>query len=192
MYACVAKGGQIVSEYASTETGMADTVKRLIGKIPAGSHRKTYKKDDYHFHYIAESNTVFFTLTEANFPVRVAFAFLDDIKSKWTDTQASTFGVTLSNRMAYFSKPGADKISEVQTKVAEVKDIMLENIDAVLKRGDQLDTLDSKATALQAGAKDFKSRATDLARTMWWKNVKIWIIIIVIVLVRRRSCLFWD
>lgn len=183
LYACVAKQGQIIADYSLQDTGMTDTVRKLISKIPPGTHRKTYKKDEYHFHYVAELNTVFFCLTEAAFSVRVSFAFLDDIKSQWTDGAGASFRDVLSNKMAYYSKPGADKIAEVQGKVAEVKDIMLDNIESVLRRGEQLETLDTKAQQLQTGAKDFKSRATTLARTMWWKNFKIWLIIIAIVLV---------
>lgn len=188
LYACVAQNAQIVSEFATQETGMRDTVQRLLTKIPAGTSRKTYKKEDYHFNYVAEAGSVFFCLTDAGMQARVAFAFLDDIKSRWGSGSApSAFKDTLRDRMGYYSRPGADKITEVQAKVAEVKDVMLENIDALLKRGDQLETLDKKAEGLKQGAKDFKTRATDLARSMWWKNVKIWIIIIVIIIVRLLS-----
>lgn len=52
------------------------------------------------------------------------------------------------------------------------------NMDKVLERDQKLTELDDRADALQAGAHQFKSSAGKLKRKYWWKNAKMWGILI--------------
>ena len=76
---------------------------------------------------------------------RIPFAFLDDIKDKFTAAygpEAAQYAVAyeyntefssiLQQRMRYFvNDPNADAINRVRGGVAEVKNIMVENIEKV-------------------------------------------------------------
>lgn len=53
-------------------------------------------------------------------------------------------------------------------------------------RGEQIELLVEKTAELEVQAVDFKKVSGDLKKHMWWKNVKLWIIIICVVLVRKR------
>ncbi|KAK7933156.1 hypothetical protein WMY93_004052 [Mugilogobius chulae] len=57
------------------------------------------------------------------------------------------------------------------------------NVDRILARGERLDDLMGKSEDLQAGAQTFKQTSTKVARSYWWKNVKLVVIIIVVVLI---------
>ncbi|KAM6965343.1 vesicle-associated membrane protein 8 [Aplochiton taeniatus] len=76
-----------------------------------------------------------------------------------------------------------DKVKTLQSEVDGVKDIMTQNVDRILARGERLDDLMGKSEDLQAGAQNFKHTSQKVARTYWWKNVKLIVVIVVIVLI---------
>ncbi|KAK2837718.1 hypothetical protein Q5P01_014930 [Channa striata] len=76
-----------------------------------------------------------------------------------------------------------DKVQALKDQVDGVKNIMTENVDRILARGERLDDLMGKSEDLQAGAQHFKQTSQKVARTYWWKNVKMIVVIVVIVLI---------
>ncbi|KAJ0019617.1 hypothetical protein NQD34_007186 [Periophthalmus magnuspinnatus] len=77
-----------------------------------------------------------------------------------------------------------DKVSALKEQVDGVKNIMTQNVDRILARGERrLDDLMGKSEDLQAGAQTFKQTSTKVARSYWWKNVKLVVVIIVVVLI---------
>ncbi|XP_041957007.1 vesicle-associated membrane protein 8 [Alosa sapidissima] len=76
-----------------------------------------------------------------------------------------------------------DKVTNLKNQVDGVKQIMTHNVDRILARGERLDELMDKSEGLEAGAQNFKQTSQKVARSYWWKNVKIVVVIIVIVLI---------
>ncbi|XP_037634049.1 vesicle-associated membrane protein 8 [Sebastes umbrosus] len=76
-----------------------------------------------------------------------------------------------------------DKVQTLKDQVDGVKDIMTHNVDRILARGERLDDLMGKSEDLQAGAQHFKQTSQKVARTFWWKNVKLVVLIVVVVLI---------
>ncbi|KAL6465994.1 hypothetical protein MHYP_G00261270 [Metynnis hypsauchen] len=76
-----------------------------------------------------------------------------------------------------------DRVKALQSQVDGVKDIMTQNVDRILARGERLDDLMDKSEDLQAGAQNFKQTSQKVARAYWWKNVKLIMVIIVVVVV---------
>lgn len=74
-----------------------------------------------------------------------------------------------------------DAISNVQADIDNVKGIMTENIERVLERGERIDLLVDKTDRLGVGAHDFRVRSRGLKRQMWWKNVKLMVMLGVVV-----------
>lgn len=74
-----------------------------------------------------------------------------------------------------------DAISNVQQDIDSVKGIMTENIERVLERGERIDLLVDKTDRLGVGAHDFRMRSRGLKRRMWWKNVKLMVLLGVVV-----------
>jgi len=83
----------------------------------------------------------------------------------------------------YGSTGGSKKLQQTQTQVNEVVDIMRENVEKVIDRDIKLSELDDRANALQQGASQFETQAAKLKSKFWWKNMKMWIILIVIGLI---------
>ena len=81
------------------------------------------------------------------------------------------------------SGSGGDKTKQVQKEVDEVVGIMNENINKVMERGEKLDSLQMKTEDLQQGALQFKRGATRVRKQMWWKNMKLNLLIAVVVII---------
>lgn len=98
---------------------------------------------------------------------------------------AAAFNATLKRLMVDMgqSEQGQnDAIRNVQTDIAGVREIMTENIERVLERGERIDLLVDKTDRLGGNARDFRVRSRGLRRRMWWKNVKLMVLLVVVVI----------
>lgn len=75
------------------------------------------------------------------------------------------------------TKDPVDKVIAVQQKASDVRKIMLENIDAALNRGEQLEEIELKAVDLEKGAKQFQLNAAKVKNKMWWENTRMKLLI---------------
>ena len=75
-----------------------------------------------------------------------------------------------------------DALRNAQAEIDDVREIMSENIERVLERGERIDLLVDKTDRLGGSARDFRVRSTGLRRRMWWKNVKLMVLLVVVVL----------
>jgi hypothetical protein len=53
------------------------------------------------------------------------------------------------------------------------KDIMVQNIDSILQRGERLDLLVDKTDTLAGQAYAFRRGARSVRRQQWWRNIRI-------------------
>uniref|UniRef100_A0A8D2LHM3 Vesicle associated membrane protein 3 n=1 Tax=Varanus komodoensis TaxID=61221 RepID=A0A8D2LHM3_VARKO len=89
--------------------------------------------------------------------------------------------------------PGSNlRLQQTQHQVDEVVDIMRVNVGKVLERDQKLSELDDRADALQAGASQFESNAAKLKRKYWWKNCKMWAILIAVVVILLIIIIVWS
>ena len=73
-------------------------------------------------------------------------------------------------------------VRAVQEEIDTVKGIMTENIERVLERGERIDLLVDKTDRLGQGSRQFRVGARRLRRQMWWKNVKLMALLVVVVI----------
>lgn len=66
-----------------------------------------------------------------------------------------------------------DKFHRVQDDIHEVTDIMRQNIEAVVHRGEHLELLMDKSDGLSSNANQFRKQSVGLRKAMWWKNMKM-------------------
>lgn len=83
------------------------------------------------------------------------------------------------------------RLQQTQAQVDEVVDIMRVNVDKVLERDTKISELDDRAEALQQGASQFEASAGKLKRKFWWKNCKMWAILIAVILVIIIIIVVW-
>ncbi|KAK1921437.1 synaptobrevin [Papiliotrema laurentii] len=72
---------------------------------------------------------------------------------------------------------GNKKITEIQQQIDDTVGIMHENITRVAERGERLDALQDKTDTLAVSAQGFRRGANRVRKQMWWKDMKMRIII---------------
>jgi len=134
----------------------------------------------------------------SDFGRRIPFGYLVEIKKQFlrrydpqsTDFSslpsygAADFNAQLKNLMVGYGTTEngkQDAITNVQKDMDNVRGIMTENIERVLERGERIDLLVDKTDRLGAGAHDFRVRSRGLKRKMWWKNVKLMVLLGVVI-----------
>lgn len=127
---------------------------------------------------------------------RIPFAFLLEMKRKFlahyppssTDFSSlpaygcAAFNSELRALLAtYNTAPPGDSLASARREIDSVRDIMTENIERVLERGERIDLLVDKTDRLGGSARDFRVRSRGLRRKMWWKNIKVMVLLVVVV-----------
>jgi vesicle-associated membrane protein 7 len=125
---------------------------------------------------------------------RIPFGYLVEIKNEFYSKYPSdetdfgglpaygcaAFNSTLKKLMISHGTTEAgqnDAIRNVQREMDGVREIMTENIERVLERGERIDLLVDKTDRLGGSARDFRVRSRGLRRQMWWKNVKLMVML---------------
>jgi vesicle-associated membrane protein 7 len=132
-------------------------------------------------------------MTDLEFSRQRAFLFLDEVRNRFISTYGdrgrtalafamnADFERVLQSLMDRFNAMRDDsKVHQVREKVQGVKDVMIENIDKVLERGERIELLVKQSEELDEHALKFRSNARTLKRKMWWKNAKVCIVIMLV------------
>ena len=174
----------------------------LLAKIAVEKDtRMSYIYDSYMFHYVVESTMIFLVMcsNDDSTKKRVAFQFLEDIKKDWRlryDEQVENkaiafamqaeFSPILQGQMNRYNNDkdfsaGTDNIEKIRNQIDSVKEIMCENIDNLLERGEKIELLVDKTDQLSHSAFKFERSSKNLKNTMIWNQIKIYLLIIAII-----------
>lgn len=147
----------------------------------------TYVYDQYVFHYIVEAGICYLCMSDELNKHRIPYAFLQDIKETFVAqygrevplkaiafSMNDQFSKVIDERMNYFNSdnPAVDNIANVKSQIDEVKDVMVQNIEKVLERGEKIELLVDKTDRLNQQAFRFESTSRNLRRTLWWKKLR--------------------
>eukprot|EP01120_Amphizonella_sp_Union-15-10_P001535 TRINITY_DN11699_c0_g1_i1.p1 TRINITY_DN11699_c0_g1~~TRINITY_DN11699_c0_g1_i1.p1 ORF type:complete len:222 (-),score=43.96 TRINITY_DN11699_c0_g1_i1:81-746(-) len=181
LYSAIGRGGKIIAE--SGDAQFKNVILVLLERIKQ-DERKSYVHEGHSFNYVCTGGYIYICVTPKDYPTRISFAFLQVIEDSFQPSvSGSEFSSTLSREMTkYSNKSEVDRLARVQKQVDEVKEVMMENIDKVLKRGERLEDVMAQTDAMRLQSDTFKKNATKLKTTMWWKNVKLMIAIVVVIL----------
>lgn len=147
-------------------------------------------------------------MTSSSFSNRKAYQFIFDLRDKLFEnygdqlTQAIGFGIKkhmideIKQMMIDYSS-NEDKIAIVNRNVNEVKDIMVQNIEKIIARGEKIEILVSKSEELEVNARVFKKAANKVKLHFCCKNIKltlivVFILIAILVVVVILSCGGFD
>ncbi|KZT53600.1 synaptobrevin, partial [Calocera cornea HHB12733] len=73
--------------------------------------------------------------------------------------------------------PGNSKTAAIQQQIDDTVGIMRENITKVAERGERIDVLRDKTDNLAMSAQGFRRGANRVRKNMWWKDMKMRILI---------------
>eukprot|EP00250_Pteridium_aquilinum_P013338 c21280_g1_i1 orf=275-907(-) len=186
-YAMVARGSVVLAEYSSTPSNANTVARQILEKLPnVADSRVSYSQDRFIFHVTKTNGLTFLCMANDTLGRRIPFTFLEDIHSRFMKVYGRTshtalayamndeFSRVLSQQMEYYSNdPNADTINRMKGEINQVRNVMIENIDKVLERGDRLELLVDKTADIQNKAFRFRKQTRQYRSAMWWRNCKI-------------------
>jgi vesicle-associated membrane protein 7 len=99
-----------------------------------------------------------------------------------------TFSPVISQLMhTYNTNPPTDELTNAQNQLAQVKDIMVQNVEQILSRGERIELLVDKTDSMASQATAFRRGARTVRRQMWWKNTRILALSVVVAIVSTAS-----
>ncbi|KAK1316856.1 hypothetical protein QJS10_CPA05g01387 [Acorus calamus] len=198
LYALVARGTVVLAEFSGAPTNASTIAKQILEKIPSGSNDShvSYSQDRFVFHVKRTDGLTVLCMADESSGRRIPFAFLEDIHGRFVKTYGRAchtalayamndeFSRILSQQMEYYSNdPNADRINRIRGEMSQVRNVMIENIDKVLERGDRLELLVDKTANMQGNTFRFRKQARRFRSTVWWRNVKLMIMLIILLLI---------
>eukprot|EP01041_Mallomonas_annulata_P011053 gene11053-23109_t len=189
LYALIARGKTVLAEYTFTSGNFPTITRVILGRIPEENGKMSYVYDQFAFHYICEDKLIYLCMCDDMSKRRIPFAFLEDISQRFKSaygSQAHTaiafamnedFGRTLNKQIDFYNGPSADNFSQVSNKLEDVKNIMVENIEKILERGEKLELLVDKTDQLQQQAFKFEKSSRKLKNEMFYRRIKFYLAI---------------
>lgn len=133
------------------------------------------------------------------------FAFLAELQQRFTAHPSSsdlstlpayglqgTFSPVIAELLHAYNSGGADGItgaggddalSRAQGELAQVKDIMVQNVEQILSRGERIELLVDKTDTMAGQATAFRRGARAVRRQQFWRNQKILVLSVAVGLV---------
>ncbi|TFK20054.1 vesicle-associated membrane protein [Coprinopsis marcescibilis] len=190
VHALVAEGATILAEHKAGKRDFSQATHAILSKIPPNNSKLTYVWENYLFHYVSEDGFVYLVMTEEVAGRRLPFGFLAELQQKFLSTPSSSasggssshsmqasFGPTIATLMhLYNTNPPVDELTRAQNELNHVKDIMVQNVEQILSRGERIELLVDKTDVMAGQATMFRRGARTVRHQMWWKNTKILIL----------------
>ena len=121
-------------------------------QIPPSATRQSYIYDSHVFHYVVSGSLTYLCMSDSQNQHRLPFAFLSKVEEVFTSkygSQALTaiafsmneeFSPVLKKEMEFYNNnPEADAVTKVKGQIEDVKNVMVENIEKVLERGEKIE-----------------------------------------------------
>ncbi|KIY44332.1 VAMP/synaptobrevin-like protein [Fistulina hepatica ATCC 64428] len=196
IHALVAQGATVLAEHQAGERDFSQATQTILSKIPPNNrHVTTHWRttilflipNSYLFHYISEGGFTYLVMADDSAGRRMPFAFLNDLQHRFLEAPSSssaqdapahglqgTFGPVIASLMnTYNTSPPQDELTRAQNELDQVKNIMVQNVEQILSRGERIELLVDKTDVMAGQATAFRRGARSVRRQMWWKNRKI-------------------
>ncbi|KAF2248615.1 vesicle-associated membrane protein-like protein [Trematosphaeria pertusa] len=197
---------------ASASSNASSLLSVILPKLThSTAEHKTLDSGTYftHYHTLSPSSfpaeqssaggLTFLCVAEKQLGQRIPFGFLANLQKKFfeefppenTDFASlpsygcASFNAVMRRLMQEQGGTQAgqqDALRTAQQEIEGVREIMTENIERVLERGERIDLLVDKTDRLGNTARDFRVRSRGLRRRMWWKNVKLMVLLVLVVI----------
>jgi len=132
------------------------------------------------------------------------FSFLDDLQRRFEAFSPSSssspnfapsahsysgFQPQLASLLhQYNDNPPPDALHSAQQNLAQVKDIMVQNVEQILSRGERIELLVDKTDTMAGQAWAFRRGARQVRRQQFWRNQRIMILSIAVGIVSPPPC----
>jgi len=132
--------------------------------------------------YVIGNKLLVLCVADSATPRRICFAFIERVRAECIARKGIDRGF-LKTEMEFFStNPEADKIRRIQAQVDDVKEVMLDNLDKILTRGEKLENIDRKTDDLRDQSNLFNRQAKKLKCALIQQNMKLTIVIVALII----------
>ncbi|TIB96646.1 ribose-5-phosphate isomerase [Wallemia mellicola] len=184
VYSLVGQNNSIRNEYNASTRDYSQTspdshctvVEQVMEKIPPNNSKLTFKYKDININYLSDNGIVYLVISQDSVSRAVAFKYLLDLQQKFTSVEDSDvdFTDTIKDLLeSYNTQPPEDQLGKTQNELNQVKDVMIQNMESIIDRGDRIDNLVDRTNEMSSQAFAFRKKSTMLRRQMWYKNKKI-------------------
>lgn len=159
-----------------------------LGHVLTGQNKRKTIDDSVGLWLTTRKNSgVFFALVSPTYPEYVGYRALDELESIYAGFLRTHDLARLKEEstrlLAKFNRPeNFDKLTAAHQNVRNLTKDVQENIDKLVANDENLNELDSKARQMKETANLFNKKADQLKKTLWWRNMRLWIIIIAVVI----------
>ncbi|CBX93923.1 similar to vesicle-associated membrane protein [Plenodomus lingam JN3] len=197
---------------ASASSNASSLISLVLPRLShSTSSHKTIDQSKFFIHCLVKSpadfpasqssagGLTFLVIAERDLGQRIPFGFLTNLEKKFfaefdaAETNfadlppygCASFNAALRKMMQEQGGTQAgqqDALRTAQREIEGVREIMTENIERVLERGEHMSVLVDKTGRLGENARDFRVRSRTLKRRMWWKNVKLMVLLTLVVI----------
>ncbi|XP_024395306.1 putative vesicle-associated membrane protein 726 [Physcomitrium patens] len=198
IYSLVSRGTTVLAEYTSFAGNFSQIAMQCLVKLPAANNKHTYVMDRHTFNFLVQDGFTYLVVAEEDFGRQIPFAFLDrvkdDFKHRYQGGKAdlavshsldAEFGPRLKEHMDFCERNPEEirKMSKIKSQVAEVKGIMMENIDKVLVRNEKIDLLVDRTSHLQSDAHNFQRQGKKIRYKLWCQNYRLKLLVLVLIII---------
>lgn len=170
---------------------MRPSAQKIIDNLPRHDHKVSYQHQSSVFHCLVENQIVYICVSDSETTTRTAYGFLEEMKMKFREqfaggssnypkgadlnpTVCAKFATHLAAGIRLFNEnPNSDKIGKLKLQIEGVKQVMLQNIDDIMERGDRIDNLVVATDNLQQSAETFEDNSRVLKKKMIMRNLML-------------------
>eukprot|EP00472_Partenskyella_glossopodia_P007773 CAMPEP_0197517260 /NCGR_PEP_ID=MMETSP1318-20131121/2248_1 /TAXON_ID=552666 /ORGANISM="Partenskyella glossopodia, Strain RCC365" /LENGTH=211 /DNA_ID=CAMNT_0043066677 /DNA_START=39 /DNA_END=671 /DNA_ORIENTATION=- len=186
--------GMLLVETMTTQSSWRSQAKQLLRSFsdsyPDTPSRRSFDiGDGYLIHYIIEMSVVYMTIAEKSYPKGLAFQFLEDVHQRFTTDHGraiptydrpyaaqQVFDMTLDKiRRQYFDPTSPENVKKMEQDIHAIHNIMVSNIQEVLKRGEKLEKMSTLSQDLMHESKRFERSAKYMNFQVWLRQMGFYI-----------------
>lgn len=176
-------------------------VLKMLERLPRYDTRVSYQYEAFVLHFLVENEVVYSCESAAVYENRIVYGFLTEVRDAFktryagspdryprpgdiTVANCSSFAPALGTLRKRFNEdPHENKIDKIKDELNSTKQVMLENLDSIIDRGDRIDRLCDRTELLRDEAQGFQSNAHGLKRALIAHNLKIIAALLVVLVI---------
>lgn len=191
-YALIARQRVILAD--GGQESFLESAQSVVEGLQPSVNVISYESKSHVYHIKVSNGLTYVCVADKIFDRQIAFAFLKELerqlqatglreKANYVGPYAlrQEFGSVINTQLRHYSS--GDQLSLMQGRVTEVTGVMTENIEKVMRRGEALEDLTDRSALLAGSSTEFRHTSTKLRKKLFWKSVKMWVILIVVILV---------
>lgn len=204
LYGCVAYEQKILAEYCAAQGNVPKIAREVLKKGKYNNQRLALEQDSYVFSMISENtHLTYVVLSNKNVQANVRFYAIEQIKIKFNqdysspssiapESKSGEFGPKIKKILEDLENPQAAKIATINSNIQNAAQVMTENLEMALARGEKLDVLEQKAEGIKENAAAFKKNSNKLKTNMCLEKWKWYLIgaavVVVIIIIIVVAC----